>query len=111
VCGYINLEDWKTVLKVDAEVVHLREQLRIEAERSAALALQLTELKSQVDTYAHSQSILVHRADDLTKKLLDLDLKCQQERVKPSWRSPLAWTIAGVSTSVLAGVLLAGVLN
>jgi hypothetical protein len=111
VCGFLDIADWKTVLKVDAEVVHLREQLRIEAERTANLTLQLTELKSQTTVYANSQSILVQRNGDLTKQLLDLDLKYQKERVKPTWGNPLAWTIAGVSTSILAGVLLAGVLN
>lgn len=111
VCGYLNIEDWKTVLRVDAEVVHLREQLRIEAERNAALTIQLTELKGQIATYANSQSILVQRNTDLTNQLLDLDLKYQKERAKPSWGSPIAWTIAGVSTSLLAGVLIASALN
>jgi len=99
------------VLKVDAELVHSRVQLRNEGERAAALTIQLTELKGQVGTYADSQSILVQRNGDLTKQLLDLDLKYQKERVKPTWGSPLAWTIAGVSTSLLAGVLIAGLLN
>jgi hypothetical protein len=111
VCGFLNIEDWKTILKVDAELVHLREKLRIEEARSASLTLQLTELRGQVATYANSQSILVQRSSELTKQLLDLDLKYQQERVKPSWGSPLAWTIAGVSTSILAGVLISNVLN
>ena len=111
VCGYLNIEDWKLVLKADAELVHDREQLKNEGERATALTLQLTELKGQVATYANSQSILVQQSVALTKQLLDLDLKYQQERVKPSWGSPLAWTIAGVSTSILAGVLIASVLN
>jgi hypothetical protein len=91
--------------------VHLRIQLKNDGERVALLSLQLTELKKQVEIYANSQSIVVQRNSDLTKQLLDLDLKYQQERVRPSWGSPLAWTIAGVSTSILAGVLIAGVLN
>ena len=111
VCGYLNIEDWKLVLKADAELVHLKIQLRNDGERAALLVLQLAELRKQVETYANSQSILVQRNSDLTKQLLDLDLKYQQERVRPSWGSPLAWTIAGVSTSILAGVLIAGVLN
>lgn len=111
VCGYLDIEDWKTVLRVDAELVHAREQLKIETELVALLTLQLTELKDQTAVYANSQSILVQRNSDLTKQLLDLDLKYQQERVKPSWGSPVAWTIAGVSTSILAGVLLSGFLN
>jgi hypothetical protein len=111
VCGYLNIEDWKLVLKADAELVHARVQLRNEGERIALLTLQLSELKGQVATYANSQSILVQRNGELTKQLLDLDLKYQQERVKPTWGSPLAWTIAGVSTSILAGVLIAGLVN
>ena len=111
VCGFLNIEDWKLVLKADAELVHSRIQLKNEGERAALLTLQLTELKGQVATYANSQSILVQQSVALTKQLLDLDLKYQQERVKPTWGSPLAWTIAGVSTSILAGVLIAGLVN
>jgi len=111
VCGYLDIEDWKLVLGSDAELVHSRIQLKIDADLTATMNLQLTELKGQVSTYAGSQSILVQRNSDLTKQLLDLDLKYQQERVKPTWGSPVAWTIAGVSTSILAGVLIASLLN
>ena len=111
VCGYLDIADWKLVLAADAELVHSRVQLKINADLEATLTLQLTELRGQVTTYAGSQSILVQRNSDLTKQLLDLDLKYQQERVKPGWGSPLAWTIAGVSTSILAGVLISSVLN
>lgn len=107
VCGFLDIEDWKSILKADAELVHSRIQLKNEGDRFATLTLQLTELKGQVDVYANSQSILVQRNTDLSKQLIDLDLKYQQERVKPSWGSPIAWTIAGVSTSILVGFIAA----
>lgn len=106
VCGYLDIEDWKAVLKADAELVHLREVAKKEVERAANLALQVNSLQSQVATYASSQALLVARTDKLTKDLIALDKKYQDERVKPTWGSPVAWTIAAVSTSILAGVLI-----
>jgi len=111
VCGYLNIEDWKSVLRADAELVHARVRLTKEVERVTLLTLQLAELEGQVAIHASSQSIVVQRNSDLTKQLVDLGLKYQQERAKPSFGSPLAWTLAGVSTSLLAGFLISSLIN
>lgn len=111
VCGYLDIEDWKRVLVVDAEVVSARIQLKNELAKLAAMTTQLTELHGQVDIYASSQALLVQRNSALTTQLLALDWKYQQERVKPRWGSPVAWTLAAVTTSILAGVVIADLLN
>jgi hypothetical protein len=106
VCGFVDVEDWKAILEADAELASKRELLAKEKERSVNLAQQAELLQGQVDTCKKSQGALDERNRKLTKDLIDLDLKYQNERVKPRWGSFLSWTIAAVSTSILAGVLL-----
>ena len=93
-------------LQADAELVAKRELLAKEKERTANLTLQLGSLQGQVEAYAENQKVLVTRNDKLVIDLIECDRKYQNERVKPRWGSPVAWTIAAVASSVLAGVLL-----
>ncbi len=111
VCGYDNIDDWKKVLVVDLEVGHERDQLKNEQERSANLLQQKDLLQSEVDHYSSSQKILVEHENKLTQDLIDLDKKYQDERVKPRWGSPIAWTLAAVSTSILAGFVIYGLVH
>jgi hypothetical protein len=105
-CGYTDLEDWKLVLKADAELVSKRALLAKEKERTANLALQVGTLAGQVGKCAGNQEVLTERNSKLTQDLIKKDKLYQNERVKPRWGSPVAWTIAGLSTSVLAGIML-----
>lgn len=107
VCGYSDVSDWKLVLEADSELFSLRERLKKKDEQLQNLTLQVTNLEGQVTAYVKSVDALKERNAALTKQLIDLDKDYQQERVKPRWGDPLAWGIAGVSLSVLAGVLLA----
>lgn len=107
ICGYASIDDWKVVLEADAELVLRREQAKKEAARADALDLQVRSLQAQVQTYARTQVVLVERTEKLTLDLIALDKKYQDERARPSWGSPVAWTLAAVSTSLLAGMLLA----
>jgi len=111
VCGFLDIEDWKSVLRIDAEVVHLRERLRSEGERAELLSVQISEMKKQIVVHLDSQAVLIRRNDDLTKRLIDLDLKYQKEAARSPVGSVLPWAIAGASVSVLAGVLLATALR
>jgi len=110
ICGY-TLEEWKAVLEVDRKMVLDKKLLEDEKKRTAALGLQVDSLKEQVAIYASNQETLVDRNTQLTKDLIDTDKKYQNERVKPRWGSPLAWTVAAVSTSVLAGIVVKEVLD
>lgn len=111
ICGYSNIDDWMSVLEVDAELVHQRVVAKKEAARSTSLVLQVTSLQDQVAIYTQRQAVLVARADKLSSDLIVLDKKYQLERVKPMWGSPVAWTVAAISTSLLAGVLVARVID
>lgn len=106
VCGYENLEDWKVVLVVDAELTTARNQLKNERERIEDLVRQRELLTGQIEKYADTQLVLTRRNEKLTQDLIALDKKYQDERVKPRWGSPVAWTIAAVSTAVLAGFVI-----
>lgn len=106
VCGYENIEDWKTVLRADAELTDLRERLKSEQQRSALLTEQLDQAVKEAVARAGAESVLKTQNTKLTNDLIALDEKYQKERVKPTWGSPVAWTIAGVSTAMLAGILL-----
>lgn len=107
VCGYSQVDDWKLVLDADSELFAAREELKKKQELADNLTLQITNLEGQTAAYAKGMNALESRNAALTKQLIDLDEKYQQELVKPQWGNPLAWGIAGVSLSVLAGFLLA----
>jgi len=109
-CTY-TLENWKLVLKSDAELIHLRTQLKNESARSAELAKQAEILQGQIDVHGETRKLLVEREAKLTKDIIDLDRKYQLERVKPRWGNPVAWGIAAVSLSLLAGYVVNDQLN
>jgi len=105
VCAF-TLTEWGLVLEADAELYSIRILLVEEKKRTAALELQVNSFREQASVYASNQTLLVNRNTQLTNDLIDLDKKYQIERVKPRWGSPLAWTVAAVSTSVLAGFVV-----
>lgn len=111
VCGFENIDDWKAILHVDAELTHVRAQLQAVAVRTLDLEKKIDLLNTQISAYAQNQLVLSQRDDKLTKELIDLDKKYQDERVKPRWGNPVAWTIAGVSTAILAGFVINSALN
>ena len=109
-CAY-DLDTWKLVLKSDAELVHLRIKVKKELEKSAELALQVDALQSQVDKLSATKDLLVERNDKLVKDIIKIDKKYQDERVKPQWGSPVAWTVAAVAAAVLGGFVINDALN
>ena len=109
-CGY-TLGEWKLVLKADAELFHLRERLKKELVRSSQLSVQNIALQGQVTAYKSNQDVLGQRNKELTEQLIELDRKYQNERVKPRWGDPLAWTAAGIATSLLAGFFIKDLLD
>ena len=105
ICGFTDLEDWKLVLKVDRELTFLRLTAKIDEKRADNLSLQVATLEGQVAALEKSQVIFADRNEELTRQLIACDKSLQDERVKPAWGSTLAWTFAGISTSVLVGVI------
>jgi len=111
VCGFADIEDWKRILRADAELVTAREQLKNHEAREANLIMQVRFLHDQVDLYAEQQKSLLAQTVKLTDDLIALDKKYQEERVKPRWGGIVAWTAAAVSTSLLVGVLVHAAVN
>lgn len=104
-CAY-ELEDWVSVLKADALITHQQIMMGKQEERIEILEEMRIDFKVQIAASAANQGLLITRSDKLTQDLIDLDKKYQNERVRPRWGSPLAWTVAAVSTSVLVGFVV-----
>jgi len=93
-------------MKADLEIVYLREQLKNYERRSAALTQQVRLLTGQRDVYAESQGLILGRNEDISNRLIEMNRKYENERAKPSFGPPVAWTISAVSASILAGFIL-----
>lgn len=103
-CAYRDIEDWKAVLRVDAEVTTARRQL-------AARADELTALRDQVAAY---QSALAVRETGLEMcqrslgaerdALAERDRLYQNERAKPRWGTWASWGLAAVAGGVAIGL-------
>ena len=105
ICGY-TMEEWKLVLKADAELVSTRTLLAKEKQRSGNLELQVKDLREVARVYAESQAVLVGRVDKLTGDFIALDKKYQDERVKPRIGSPVAWSITAAVAALAGGYIL-----
>ena len=105
ICGF-TFEEWKEVLRADAELVHVRNLLEKEKTRTELLREQIDAFKKQIEEYAKSQALLLERNEKLTADLISLDKKYQDERVKPRLGSPVAWTITAVAVAVLGGYVV-----
>jgi hypothetical protein len=106
VCGYESITQWKLVLKADAELLFLRAKVRLLENLQIQLKQQLGAIRGQQVIAANEADMFQKENDRLTKELIALDKKYQEERVKPQWGSPVAWSIAGVSTAILLGVMI-----
>jgi hypothetical protein len=104
-CAY-ELEDWISVLKADALITHQQIMMGKDEERISILEEIRIDLKIQLTASTANQTLLITNNDKITHELIDLDKKYQNERVRPRWGSPLAWTVAAVSTAVLAGFVV-----
>lgn len=106
VCGFEATVWFGQVLTVDAKLVHTLEQLKNESARSVELSSQVESLQGQLRLMGENNVKLKAYAAKQTDELIALDKKYQDERVKPRWGNPLAWTVAAVSTAVLAGFVI-----
>lgn len=105
VCAY-TIDEWKEVLKVDAEVVSLRINLKHEQYKNVLLHQQKTSLHIQLNAFADSQKVMSDRILKVTDKLIAKDKKYQNERVKPRLGSPAAWMITAISVSLATGFIV-----
>lgn len=105
-CGY-TLEQVKTLYKADNELVELRASHPLLEDK--VLNLENINTNHIIKEKALDETIV--RLDVYSKDQTDKYLKCdkdlQYEKAKPAVGSYLAWAVAGLAASVLAGVLLA----
>ena len=111
VCGYVvkqadgteTLDEWREVLRVDAELVVLRETTRLQTEREGELQGQIGDLRAALVASGQGVSALKERNAELTKQLIERDRLYQNERVKPRWGGAIAWGTAAVLAATLVG--------
>lgn len=106
VCGYSNVEDWKKVLKADAELTAKKKMLDLEVKHVADLLVQVFNYEGQVKALQSTIQIQKDQVNKLITDLLKTDQLYQQERIKPRWGSAIAWTTAAVAAAVLTGFVL-----
>ena len=109
-CG-LSIDEWRRVLKTNSALEHKNKLLYAEQQKSAILERQKLDLQRQLEISLKSQALLAEREGKLTKALIDLDKKYQDERVKPRWGNPVVWTVAAVSTAALVGFVAHEALN
>lgn len=115
VCGYVvaladgteTLDEWRAVLRADAELVKLRALAELEDRRLAEVAGQVADLKGALDACGRGGDAIRDRNAELTKQLLETDRALQDERVKPRWGSALSWGAVLVVGAVLVGYVAA----
>lgn len=108
ICGFEASVWFSEVLTVDADLVHAKSQLKNEKALSSELALQIEVLGGQIVIHEETEELLTSRMTLLDERLVALDKKYQHERAKPHWGSVTAWTVAAVSSTILAGFLIKG---
>ena len=111
ICGFTAEVCFSSVLTVDLDLVHEKKQLKNEKARSVELAKQVNSLQDQIDVHAETRKLLEERGADLTKELIAKDKELQEERVKPRWGNPIAWTVAAVATAILGGFIIKGAVD
>jgi hypothetical protein len=115
VCGYLvatpdgaeaaGMEQWRDVLRADAELVATRESVRLLTQKADLLFGQTQDLLAAFTAMKTAVAALEGRNAQLMRDLIEKDRLYQNERVKPRFGSPLAWTTAAVLGAVLAGYL------
>jgi hypothetical protein len=104
VCGYSGLEDWKAVLRADAELTHLRElataaaaEAQAQRDRADALAAALAVREDGV----RRLTVQLNRERDA---LAERDRLYQRERARPRWGTWISWGVAAVAVGVAGGI-------
>ncbi len=105
VCGWLTEDEVKTAYRADAELVQCREQLDTHSERIESLNLQLGATTTALIAERRSTEVLKERNTELTADLIEMNRKYENERVKPRWGSPIAWTTAAILGAGLLGFI------
>ena len=115
VCGYVvkladgteTAEEWKAVLRVDAELVVLRHQDGLRRRKLAELSIQASEAVAALAAAERALEVVERRNGDLTRQLIETDRKYQNERVKPRIGGGWGWGAAALFAVGLVGYVAA----
>lgn len=108
VCGYRDIEDWRTVARADAELVACRAQEEPERRRADLMAAQVADLRLAVEAERRAGEIQEADRSRLRADLIALDRKYQDERVKPRVGGGAAWAVsAGLAVGLAVATTIA----
>jgi len=110
VCGYIvaqadgteTLDEWRAVLRADAELVALRKDAALVDRMRAELGGQIVDLRAAAESTARGLAICEEHAAERSRELVDTHNELNEERGKPRFGS-LGWGVAAIAAAILVG--------
>jgi hypothetical protein len=111
VCGWLKIEDVRAAYKADAELVKCREVTAAQVVKIDALEKEVFNVRAALALEEGSRTLVVDRNKELTTDLIEMNRKYENERAKPRWGNPIAWTTAAVLGAALVGFVGADLIN
>ena len=111
VCGYVvaladgteQLDQWRDVLRADAELAELRVAVDLQRRRAAELAAAVVDVSSAVEACRLARAVYERRVGELTDYALERDRLYQEERIKPRIGGRWGWYAAGAVALAFGG--------
>lgn len=107
VCGYADLEQWKAVLRADAELTHQRELAAAAAKEAAAEHARAEALADALVIREGADKYMRDRLEETRRHLEERDRLYQKERARPRWGTWISWGVAAIAVGVAGGVAIA----
>lgn len=111
VCGYLTIEEVREVYRADAELVQCREASSAQLDQVRALRGEVEAVRAALAVEEESRQAAEAMAVQLSKDLVEENRKLENERAKPRWGSPVAWTTAAVLGAALLGFVGADLID
>lgn len=111
VCGWIvleadgteTLEQWREVLRADAELAMRRDQDAARDAKVVELEGQVEDLRAAAAAAARALEVLRTRNAELTAIAIKTDRSLQECQVRPRWGTTLSWGTAATAAALLLG--------
>lgn len=102
----LNFDEFTLLLEFEANMVECEMETDLKTEKIELLDLQVTELKLVTDLQKLTVDAMKVENERLFGLWKDENKKRHLAENKPHWGSWVGWTVAGVSTAVLAGFII-----
>lgn len=102
----LNFDEFTLLLEFEASMVECEMETDLKDEKIELLELQITDLKIITQLQKQTGDAMKVENDRLFGLWKDENKKRHLAENKPHWGSWMGWTVAGVSTAVLAGFII-----